>query len=204
MLKKILIALAVLVVAFLGYAATRPTEYRVERSAAVAAPAEVVFEQLSDLRKWAAWSPWEKLDPNMKKTFEGPERGTGASYAWQGDDNVGTGKMTIVKEDAPKQLDIKLEFIEPFESEADTTFTLAPSNSEQTQVSWAMEGKNNFVGKVFGIFMDMDEMIGAEFEKGLAQLDAVAKAEAEKKRAEEAAAAQAAAAAPAPEPTPAP
>src|SRR5688572_12502187 len=102
MLKKILIGLAVVVVAFVGYAATRPTEYRVERTATLAAPAEIVFDQLSDFRKWAAWSPWEKLDPNMKKTFEGPARGVGATYSWQGNDKVGKGKMTLVKEDAPK------------------------------------------------------------------------------------------------------
>jgi Polyketide cyclase / dehydrase and lipid transport len=203
MLKKISIALVVLVAGFLGYAAMRPSEYRVERSAAVAAPAELVFDQLADFRKWEGWSPWEKLDPNIKKTYEGPARGVGASYSWQGDDKVGKGKMTVAKEDAPKQLGIKLEFIEPFAAVADTTFTLTPANSEQTQVTWAMEGKNNFMGKVFGIFMDMDKSLGAEFEKGLTQLNTVAKAEADKKRAEEAAAAQAAAA-PAPEPAPAP
>lgn len=204
MLKKILIVLAVVVVAFLGYASTRPSEYRVERSAPVAAPAEVVFEQIGNFHKWAAWSPWEKLDPKMQKTFEGPERGVGASYAWKGDDKVGSGKMTITKEDAPKELGIKLEFLEPFTSVADTTFTLASQNSEQTQVTWSMAGKSNFMSKVFSVFMDMDKMIGADFEKGLAQLNTVAKVEADKKRAEEAAAAQAAAAAPAPEPTPAP
>jgi hypothetical protein len=198
MLKKILIGLAVVVVAFVGYAATRPTEYRVERSATLAAPAEIVFDQLSDFRKWGAWSPWEKLDPNMKKTFEGPARGVG----WQGNDKVSKGKMTLVKEEAPKLVGIKLEFVEPFESVADTTFTVTPQSSEQSQVSWAMDGKNNLIGKMFGVFMDMDKMIGADFENGLAQLNVVAKAEAEKKRAEEAAAAQAAAA-PAPEAAPA-
>jgi hypothetical protein len=203
MLKKILIALAVIVVAFLGYASMQPDEYRVERSAPMAAPAEVVFEQISDFRKWAAWSPWEGLDPKMQKTFEGPERGVGASYAWKGDDKVGSGKMTITKEDAPRELGIELEFLEPMASTADTTFTLTSQNSEQTQVTWAMAGKNNFMGKVFCVFMDMDKMIGADFEKGLAQLNAAAKSAADKKRAEEAAA-QAAAAAPAPEPTPAP
>jgi hypothetical protein len=202
MLKKILIGLAVVVVAFVGYAATRPTEYRVERSATLAAPAEIVFDQLSDFRKWGAWSPWEKLDPNMKKTFEGPARGVGATYSWQGNDKVGKGKMTLVKEEAPKLVGIKLEFVEPFESVADTTFTVTPESSEQSQVSWAMDGKNNLIGKMFGVFMDMDKMIGADFENGLAQLNVVAKAEAEKKRAEEAAAAQAAAA-PAPEAAPA-
>jgi uncharacterized protein YndB with AHSA1/START domain len=201
MLKKILIGLAVIVVAFLGYAATRPSEFHVERSASLSAPAEVVFTQLNDLRKWAAWSPWEKLDPNMTKTFAGPEQGVGASYTWQGNDQAGKGKMTIVKEDPPKQIVYKLEFMEPFESVAETTFNLEQSGPEQTKITWGMVGHNNFVGKVFCVFMDPDNMIGADFEKGLAQLKTVAEAEAKKKKAEEAAAAQAAAepaAAPAP------
>lgn len=193
MLKKILIGLAVVVIGFFGYAATRPSEYHVERSAGIAAPAEIVFSQIGDLRKWAAWSPWEQLDPNMKKTFEGPDHGVGASYAWQGNDQVGKGKMTIAKEEPPRLIGIRLEFIEPFASVADTTFTLTPNSSEQTKVTWAMDGKNNLVGKAFGIFMDMDKMVGSDFEKGLAQLSAVSETEAKKKQAEEAAAAQAAA-----------
>jgi uncharacterized protein YndB with AHSA1/START domain len=201
MLKKILIGLAVIAVAFLGYAATRPSEYRVERSANMAAPAEVVFAQLDDMHAWASWSPWEKLDPSMTKTYEGPARGVGAGYSWQGNDQVGKGKMTIVEADSPKQIAYKLEFMEPFQSVAQTTFKLTQDGAEQTRVSWAMEGHNNFMGKVFGVFMDMDKMIGADFEKGLSQLKAVAETEAQKKKAAQAAAAQAAAA---PEAQPAP
>ncbi len=192
MLKKIGIGLVVAVLGFLGFIATRPSTYQVSRSITVAAPADVALAQVSDFHKWNAWSPWEKLDPAMKKTFDGS--GNGATYAWVGNDKVGEGKMTITGL-APQKVDIKLEFIKPFEESSDTSFTTEPAG-EGTKVTWTMKGNNSFVGKAFTVFMDMDAMIGKDFESGLAALkvaaEAAQKARAEaaaKKAAEEAAAA---------------
>ena len=190
MLKKILIALAVMIAAFLAYAATRPDAYTVERSADIAAPAPIVFDQLDDFRSFAAWSPWDKLDPSMQKTFDGPQSGVGASYSWQGNDEVGKGRMTIVESQPPSAIEYKLEFIEPFTAEAQTGFEVAPQGADAARVRWQMAGTNNFMSKVFGVFMDMDAAIGKDFEKGLANLKAQSEAEA-KKTAEADAAAQA-------------
>jgi hypothetical protein len=173
MLKKIALGLALALLAFVGFVASRPSTYRVERTSTIAAPAERVFAQLDDFRAWAAWSPWEKLDPNMKKTFSGPERGKGASYAWQGSGDVGKGKMTIVEHHPPTHVGCKLEFIEPFTSTARTDFSLSANADGSTLVTWSMDGQNDFLGKLFGVFMDMDAMIGADYEKGLAQLKTV-------------------------------
>jgi hypothetical protein len=187
-LKKIFLAVAVLFVVFIGVVITRPDTYHVERSKSVAAPAAVVYAHVADLRAWNAWSPWEKLDPNMKKTYEGPAQGAGASYAWQGNDDVGSGKMTVTEALPPSSVTIKLEFIEPMASVADTRFVLAPE-SAGTKVTWAMDGRCDFLTKAFGMFMDMDAMIGADFEKGLADLAKVAENDARRK-AEEVAAAE--------------
>jgi hypothetical protein len=183
MLKKILLGLIVVVVAFLAFAATRPDRYHVERSASIAAPPAVVFAELEDLRRWSAWSPWDKIDPNMKKEYSGPERGVGASYSWQGNKDVGKGQMTIVTAEPPTKVAYKLEFIEPFASVADTSFTVAPAGADGSEVTWSIDGHNDFMGKVFSVFMDMDKMLGADFEKGLAQLKPIAEAEAKKRRA---------------------
>jgi uncharacterized protein YndB with AHSA1/START domain len=184
MFKKILIALAVVIAAFLVYAATRPDSYSVERSALIAAPAPVVFDQLDDFKSWSAWSPWDKLDPSMQKTFDGPASGVGASYAWQGNKDVGKGKMTIVDSRPPHAITYRLEFIEPFTAEAQSAFEVAPQGDAAARVRWQMTGTNNFMSKVFGVFMDMDSAIGKDFEKGLASLKE--QAETEAKRAAEA------------------
>lgn len=203
MLKKILVGLLVLVVGVLGFAATRPDSFRIVRSAKIAAPAEVVFGQLTDFHRWGSWSPWEKLDPALKKTYAGAENAVGHGYAWEGNKDVGKGKMTITEVAAPKSLKIKLEFLEPMAATNDTIFTVKPAG-ESVEVEWAMEGKNNFVSKIFGLFMNLDDMVGKDFEKGLVALkkvsedEAVAAAAAAKKKAEEEAAAAAAAAASAP------
>ena len=190
MLKKILIAVAVILVGFLAFAATRPDTYRVERTKDIAAPAEAAYAQIADFRAWEQWSPWEKLDPQMQKNHEGAPGTVGASYSWQGNDDVGKGKMTFTELESPKHVAIKLEFIEPFASVATTHFRVEPKGADATQVTWSMEGENNFMGKVFSIFMDMDSMIGADFEKGLAELDTASQGAA-KKMAEARAAAQA-------------
>src|SRR5262249_44067415 len=143
-----------------------------------AAPAPMLFARLDDLRAWAAWSPWEGLDPAMQKSFAGPPRGVGASYAWRGDDQVRRGQMTIVAERPPHSVRYRLEFREPFRASADGSFTLAPNGAGSTVVTWTMDGANNFVGKLFSVFIDMDARVGGDFERGLAQLKALAESEA--------------------------
>jgi uncharacterized protein YndB with AHSA1/START domain len=178
-LKKILIVIVLAVVGLLGYAATRPDTYRVERSTTIEAPPAVVFNQLEDFRLWTAWSPWEKLDPQMKRTYEGPEKGVGASYVWEGNKDVGKGKMTITEAQPPASVGYKLEFIEPFASQAQTTFRLAPQGNA-TSVTWEMAGNSNYMMKLFGIFMNMDKAIGGDFERGLTNLKLVAEDAAKK------------------------
>jgi len=193
MFKKIVIALVVAGGALAAIVASRPAEFRVERSTTVSASPEVVFGLISDFHGWAAWSPWEALDPEMKKTFGGPPGEKGSTYEWQGNDKVGSGRMTIVDAKPSSQIDIKLEFIKPFESQSDTTFVIAPAG-DKTKVTWVMSGHNNFVAKAMTLWMDMDKMVGGDFEKGLAKLGEKAQvehtrlvAEAQKKAAEEAA-----------------
>ena len=193
-MPKLVIALAVVlaaVLALVGFVATRPDTYKVERSLTVHAPPEVVFGQVVDFHKWEGWSPWAKLDPNMKTTHEGEAGAVGSSYLWQGNKKVGRGKMTLAEANPPGLLKIKLEFLEPFPSTSETVFTFKPVENG-TNATWTMNGEHNFVGKAAALVMDMDKMIGADFEKGLAQLDTVASAEA-KKLAEAAAAEKAAA-----------
>lgn len=175
MLKKIAIGVGIVVVLFIGLVATRPGALRVERSAKIAAPPAAVYAQVADFHAWAAWSPWEKLDPAMKKTFSGPETGPGASYAWAGNDKVGEGRMTVLSATPGQELTLKLEFFKPFAATDTASFKFAP-DGRGTQVVWAMAGENNFAAKAMGIFMDMDKMIGGDFEKGLAQLKTVAEA----------------------------
>jgi Polyketide cyclase / dehydrase and lipid transport len=179
MLKKVLIGLAVAILALVGVIASRPSTYHVERSATVAAPADVVFAQVNDFHKWNAWSPWDKMDPNQKVSFDGPESGQGAKYGWSGNDQVGEGRMTIEESKAGELVRIKLEFLRPWESTSPTTFTFKAVEGG-TQVTWAMDGTHNFAGKAFSLFMDMDGMLGADFDKGLASMKAVAEAEAKK------------------------
>jgi Polyketide cyclase / dehydrase and lipid transport len=173
MLKKILIGLTIVIVVFLIVVALQPANYAVTRSTTVAVPAAVVFAQVNDFHKWDAWSPWAKLDPAMKQTFEGPEAGVGAIYSWAGDSKVGEGRMTITQSTPHELIGIKLEFLKPMASTCATEFTLKPAG-DQTAVTWNMAGTNNFIGKAFCLFMNMDKMVGGDFEKGLAQLKSVA------------------------------
>ncbi|HEY3306483.1 MAG TPA: SRPBCC family protein [Candidatus Binatia bacterium] len=175
MLKKILIGLIVIVVAFVVVVALQPSEYRVARSATIAAPATVVFAQVNDFHNWDAWSPWAKIDPAMKKTHAGAPAGTGAIYTWAGNDQVGEGRMTLTESRPNELVRIKLEFLKPFASTADTEFTFKPQGN-QTAVTWSMAGEKNFMAKAFGLFMNMDKMIGDDFEKGLRQMKSAAEA----------------------------
>lgn len=174
MLNKILGgALALLLVATLviiGIATTKPSTFEVKRERVVAAPAGSVFANLNDFRRWQRWSPWEKLDPNLKRTYGGAEQGVGATYAWQGNSDAGAGKMTITDSTPERQLKIRLDFTEPFASTNSTIFDLVPQG-QGTRVIWRMTGDNTFVGKVFSIFFDMDEMVGQDFERGLSNLE---------------------------------
>lgn len=173
MLKKILIVLAVLIVGFVALVATRPDTTTVERSVVVDAPPTVVFDYVNDFRQWAAWSPWDALDPSQSKTFEGAETGKGAITTWSGNDKVGKGKMTILESKPGAFVRIELEFIEPWASKNETTFTLTPEG-DGTKVVWGSTFDNNFMSKAFGLFVDMDAMIGKDFERGLATLKAAA------------------------------
>jgi hypothetical protein len=211
MLKKVVLVLGIVVVGLLAVIATRPDTFKVERSTVIAAPPPVAWNQVNDFHNWVAWSPWEKLDPNMKKTFDGPASGTGAIYSWVGNDKVGEGRMTILDSKPGERVVIKLEFLKPMEAASTTTFTFTSQGKtdkgEATQVHWAMEGSNNFVAKAMQLFMSMDSMVGKDFEKGLAQLKTAAETEEQKRATAEAAsrlaAEAAAAAAPPAEPAPA-
>ena len=173
MVTNIVIVLGLAVAGVLIYAAMQPEDFRIQRSTTVNAPPERIYPHLADFRAWAPWSPWEKKDPAMKRTFSGPDSGVGAAYAWEGDKNVGTGKMTILEATAPGKVVIKLEFLKPFEATNTAEFTLQPQGASTT-ITWAMTGKNNFLAKVMCVFMNMEKMVGPDFEAGLAGLKAIA------------------------------
>lgn len=168
-MKRILLGLLVAIVLFLGYAATRPDTFHVERSASIAAPPAAIYPHLAGFRQWPAWSPWEKLDPAMRREFGGTEGAVGATYAWEGNSKVGKGRMTLMDAEPPSKLAIRLDFVEPFASTSTTTFTLAPEG-DGTRVTWSMDGDQNFLAKVMCIFINMDKLVGGDFEKGLASL----------------------------------
>jgi hypothetical protein len=177
MLKKILAIMAVLFAALFVAITTRPAQFRVVRSAQIAASPDVVFPLIDDFHAWTTWSPWERLDPNLKREYSGAPRGKGAAYAWYGNDQVGSGSMTITDSQATERVEIRLEFKEPFEATNVTTFGLKP-NAGGTHVEWAMVGNNDFAGKAMSLFMNMDQMVGTDFEQGLANLSAAAEARA--------------------------
>jgi len=179
MWKKILAAVAILVVAAVAYVAIQPSTFRVARAAVIASPAEVVYAQIADFRAWQAWSPWEKLDPNQRREHSGAPSGKGAVYFWSGNDQVGEGRMTIVEARPGELVGIKLEFIKPWQSVNETEFRLTPE-AGGTRVEWSMVGHNGFVEKAKGIFMDWDAMIGTDFAKGLAAMQEIAEAEAKR------------------------
>jgi uncharacterized protein YndB with AHSA1/START domain len=170
--KKIAIAIVVLIAALLVYAATRPDTFRVERTTTMKAPPEKVYAVLSDFQKWGTWSPWEKKDPAMKRTFGSTTSGKGATYAWEGNGEVGKGSMEIVETAPPSRLKLRLDFIEPFEAHNIVEYTLTPQG-ESTNVSWVLHGPMPYISKVISIFCDMDSMVGKDFEAGLANLKAV-------------------------------
>jgi hypothetical protein len=169
MITPILLALAFIGLIFVIAIAGGPDEFVVSRSATMSVPPERVFPHVNELHKWEAWSPWAKLDPNAKSSFFGADSGIGAVMAWDGNKKVGAGKMTIVESKAGEMLRLKLEFIRPFQATNMAEFTFR-TNAGQTVVTWTMTGKSNFFFKVFGLFKNCDDMVGRDFEKGLASL----------------------------------
>lgn len=179
MLKKILLALVLVVIVFAVVVVMQPADFKVERSATIAAPAAVVFSQVNDLHKWEAWSPWAKLDPSAKATYAGPDSGKGAKHSWAGNGDVGEGTMTIVESRPNELVGIKLEFLKPFAATNDVAFTFKP-DGDLTLVTWTMTGKNNFIAKAMHLFIDCDKMIGGFFDQGLNSMKTIAESQASK------------------------
>ena len=172
MLKKILLGLAVVVVLFLIVAAMQPADFKISRSAIIAAPPAAVFEQINDFHKWGDWSPWAKLDPNAKNSFDGPSSGVGAKFSWAGNSEVGEGSMRITASKPGESVVMDLVFLKPFAATNVTEFALKP-DAKGTAVTWSMSGKNNFMGKAVGLVMNCDKMVGEKFQQGFANLNAV-------------------------------
>jgi len=168
MLKKIAIGVVAILVIILGLAATKPNEFAITRVATINAPPEKILPMIADFRNWKHWSYWETLDPNMVRTFEGPSHGKGAVYGWKGNSKVGQGRMEIL-DVAPTDVRIKLDFKDPVESNNITEFTLTPEGNA-TKVTWNMKGPMPFISKIMAVFVDMDKMVGPDFEKGLARM----------------------------------
>jgi uncharacterized protein YndB with AHSA1/START domain len=173
MLAKILIGLVVVVVVAAVVVAQQPSTFRVARSAAIAAPPAQVFPQVNDLHNWEAWSPWLKADPAARTSYEGPRAGAGAVFTWSGNGNVGEGRMTITESRPNEVIRLRLDFMRPFKSTSTAEFTFRPEG-QRTVVTWSMSGENSFPARAIHLFMDMDKMIGGNFEKGLAEMKAVA------------------------------
>ena len=175
MLKKILIVVGIVIVCFVAIVAMQPAQFSISRSATIAAPPAEVFPLVNDFHRWDAWSPWAKLDPAMKQTYTGSPAGVGAVYSWVGNDQVGEGRMAIVESQPNERVGIKLDFLKPFAASNDAEFTFKPAGNGVV-VNWTMSGRNNFISKAFSLFMNMDKMIGSDFEKGLSQMKSVAEA----------------------------
>jgi uncharacterized protein YndB with AHSA1/START domain len=163
------IILAVAIAIVLILAATKPDTFRIERSATINAPAERIFAVLSDFHQWTGWSPWEHKNPALKRSYSGAERGKGAIYGWEGNKDVGTGRMEILEANAPSRLAIKLDFFKPFEAHNTAEFTMLPQGNA-TNVRWVMHGPATFISKVMQVFINLDKMVGKDFETGLANL----------------------------------
>jgi hypothetical protein len=174
--RNILFLLVVLIVALLAYAATRPDTFTVERAISIDAPADVVYPLIADFHNWSTWSPFEKMDPAMKRTLSGADSGRGALYAWEGNDRAGVGRMEITDANPPSNVAIQLDFTKPFAAHNAVDFTLVP-NGAATNVTWTMHGTNSYVAKLMGVFFSMDGMVGRQFDSGLAAM----KAEAERR-----------------------
>ncbi|MGJ0483014.1 MAG: SRPBCC family protein [Methylomicrobium sp.] len=172
MIESVVIVVVVLIVALFIYAATRPDTFRVECSISIQAPAENIFPLINDFRKWEPWSPWEKVDPAVKRTYSGAASGEGAVYEWSGNKNIGRGRMEIIESSSPSKIKLKIDFIKPFEAHNTVEFTLVPQG-DSTLVTQAMYGPSPYISKLMGIFCSMDKMVGQKYEEGLANLKAI-------------------------------
>lgn len=173
MFKIIGLIVALVIAGVLILAATRPDTFRVQRATTIQAPPQKVFEFINDFDRWSVWSPWEKKDPAMKRTFGAATSGKGATYAWEGNKDVGQGSMEIAASAPPSRVAIKLDFVKPFEAHNMVEFTLEPKG-EATAVTWSMQGHTPYFAKIIHLFFDMDSMVGKDFEAGLASLKAAA------------------------------
>jgi len=173
MLMKIIAVFAVAIIGVLVFAASKPDTFRYQRSITINAPAEKIFTLINDYPSWPSWSPYEKKDPAMKRTMSGPKSGVGAIYEWDGNNQVGQGRMETVEVTAPSKIVIKLDFFKPFEAHNTAEFSLEPQGAS-TKVTWAMFGPNNYIGKVMSLMIDCDKMVGNDFELGLMNLKDVA------------------------------
>jgi uncharacterized protein YndB with AHSA1/START domain len=173
MLKRILLAIVAVVLAFVAYVALQPSTFRIERAAIVVAPVERVFAEVNDFHGWQQWSPWAKLDPNAKATFEGPASGEGAVFRWAGNEKVGEGSMTLLESRPDERIKIRVDFMKPWAGTNTTEFTFKP-DGPRTIVTWAMSGEQGFLEKAVCVFMNPDKMVGGQFEKGLANLKLLA------------------------------
>jgi Polyketide cyclase / dehydrase and lipid transport len=178
MVKKILLVLALVLGALAVVVATRPDTYHVERSSRIDAPPAAVFLVVNDFREFGNWSPWAKRDPAMRTTVSDPPGGVGANYAWEGNKEVGKGRMTFIESKPPERVRQKLESLEPFPWLAETGFDIKPAPGNGALVTWGMDGHNNFVSKAFALVMDMDKTIGKDFDEGLSNLKKVVEAKA--------------------------
>ncbi len=180
MIKTIAITIAVLIVVavagVLAYAATKPDTFRLSRAAGIQAPPEIVFALINDFQRWRAWSPWEEKDPALRRTYSDPASGQGATYAWEGNKDVGKGSMRIAESDPARKIVLNLDFEKPFEAHNMVEFALEPVG-EGTQVTWTMHGPTPYFAKLIHVFIDMDKMVGKDFETGLAKLKAAAEAQ---------------------------
>jgi uncharacterized protein YndB with AHSA1/START domain len=174
--QKVLIAILVPILVLVLVVMMQPEDFRVARTASIAAPPEAVFEHINDLQKWQSWSPWAKLDPQAKTTFTEKVAGKDAAFTWAGNSEVGEGTMTITESRPSEFVQFRLDFRQPFAGTSTAEFTLKPAG-EQTEVTWSMYGKNDFMGKAFSLIMDCDKMVGGQFEQGLQNLNGVVKAE---------------------------
>jgi uncharacterized protein YndB with AHSA1/START domain len=172
---RLLIGLVLVLIAFSALVSIQPAGFKIVRTATIAAPPEKVFAAVNDFHKWQAWSPWLGLDPNAKSTFEGPAAGPGAKFAWAGNDKVGEGRMEIKDSKPGDHVRIKLDFVKPMEGTSDTEFTFKPTGGG-TEVTWTMTGEDGFIGKAARLVMNIDKMVGSDFERGLVKLKAVAEA----------------------------
>jgi len=169
-LAIIAVVLAIAIAIVLILAATKPDTFSVQRAAVVKAPPENIFPLINDFHQWGSWSPWENKDPGIKRTFSGTASGRGAVYAWDGNKNVGSGRMEILDASSPSKIVIKLDFFKPFEAHNTAEFTMLPQGDATTNVNWVMRGPATFMSKVMQVFMNIDSMVGKDFETGLSNL----------------------------------